>query len=54
MKRIEPLNWLFMFISLPLILLLTLPLIKMTFQPSVEMMIETITDKDVVNAIARS
>ena len=54
MKRIEPLNWLFMFISLPLILLLTLPLVKMTFQPSVEMMIETITDKDVVNAIARS
>jgi len=43
-----------MFISLPLILLLTLPLIKMTFQPSVEMLIETIRDKDVVNAIARS
>jgi len=54
MKRIEPLSWLFMFISLPLILLLTLPLIKMTFQPSVEMLIETIRDKDVVNAIARS
>jgi molybdate/tungstate transport system permease protein len=54
MKRIEPLNWLFMFISLPLILLLTLPLIKMTFQPSIEMLVETITDKDVVNAIARS
>lgn len=54
MKRIEPLNCLFMFISLPLILLLTLPLIKMTFEPSVEMLIETISDKDVVNAIARS
>jgi molybdate/tungstate transport system permease protein len=54
MKRIEPLNWLFMFISLPLILLLTLPLIKMTFQPSVEMLLETISDKDVVNAIIRS
>jgi len=54
MKQIEPLSWLFMFISLPLILLLTLPLIKMTFQPSVKMLIETITDKDVVNAIARS
>lgn len=50
----EPLNWLFMFISLPLILFLTLPLIKMTFEPSVEMLIETIKDKDVVNAIARS
>ncbi len=50
----EPLNWLFMFISLPLILLLTLPLIKMTFEPSVEMLIETIKDRDVVNAIARS
>ncbi|MCK5164113.1 MAG: molybdenum ABC transporter permease, partial [Desulfobacula sp.] len=54
MKRMEPLNWLFMFISLPLILLLTLPLIKMTFEPSVEMLIETIKDRDVVNAIARS
>ncbi len=54
MKRMEPLNWLFMFISLPLILLLTLPLLKMTFEPSVEMLIETIKDKDVVNAIARS
>jgi len=43
-----------MCISLPLILLLTLPLIKMTFEPSVEMLIETIKDKDVVNAIARS
>jgi molybdate/tungstate transport system permease protein len=54
MKRIEPLSWLFMFMSLPLILLLTLPLIKMTFEPSMEMMIETLSDKDVVNAIARS
>lgn len=54
MKRIEPLNWLFMFISLPLILLLTLPLIKMTFQPSAEMLKETISDTDVVAAIVRS
>ncbi|CCK80456.1 MULTISPECIES: ABC transporter permease [Desulfobacula] len=54
MKRIEPLNWLFMFLSLPLILLLTLPLIKMTFEPTFEMLIETISDKDVVAAIARS
>jgi len=54
MKRIEPLSGLFMFISLPLILLLTLPLIKMSFQPSIAMMIETIADKDVFNAIARS
>lgn len=54
MKRRDPLNWLFMFISLPLILLLTLPLIKMTIEPSFEMMIETISDKEVVAAIARS
>jgi molybdate/tungstate transport system permease protein len=54
MKRIEPLNWLFMFISLPLILFLTLPLIKMTFQPSAEMLKETISDTDVVAAIVRS
>ena len=54
MKRRDPLNWLFMFISLPLILFLTLPLIKMTIEPSFEMMIETISDKEVVAAIARS
>ncbi|MCK5837042.1 MAG: ABC transporter permease [Desulfobacula sp.] len=54
MKRMEPLNWLFMFISLPLILLLTLPLIKMTFEPSFAMLVETIRDKDVRDAIARS
>lgn len=54
MIRIEPLNWLFMLISLPLILLLTLPLIKMTFEPSVEMLIKTIADKEVMAAIARS
>lgn len=54
MKRIEPLNWLFMFISLPLILLLTLPLIKMTVEPSIEMLIQTLADKDVIAAIARS
>jgi len=54
MKRLEPLNWLFMLLSLPLILLLTLPLIKMTIEPSAEMLLETILDKDVVSAIARS
>lgn len=54
MKKIEPLSWLFMFLSLPLILLLTLPLIRMTFEPSMKMMIETISDKDVVDAITRS
>jgi molybdate/tungstate transport system permease protein len=54
MKNTDPLNWLFMFISLPLILLLTLPLIKMTIEPSFEMMMETISDKEVVAAIARS
>ena len=43
-----------MFISLPLILLLTLPLIKMTFEPSFAMLVETIRDKDVRDAIARS
>ncbi len=50
----EPINWLFMLISLPLILLLTLPLVKMTFDPSLGMMKETLMDPDVVNAIARS
>jgi len=54
MKRIEPLNWLFMLISLPLILLLTLPLIQMTFEPSVETLMKTIADKEVMAAIARS
>lgn len=54
MKKIEPLSWLFMLLSLPLILLLTLPLIKMTLEPSAEMLLETILDKDVVSAITRS
>ncbi len=54
MKRIDPLSSLFMLISLPLILLLTLPLLQMTFAPSMEMMIETIKDKDVVDAVTRS
>ena len=54
MKKAEPLNWLFMLISLPLILLLTLPLVKMTFDPSLEMMIKTASDRDVVYAVARS
>ena len=53
-RRTEPLNWLFMILSLPLLLLLTMPLLQMTFQPSLQMMLETIYDRDVVNAIARS
>ena len=47
-------NALFIFLSLPLILLLTLPLIRMTFEPSWQMLVETIKDKDVVAAITRS
>jgi molybdate/tungstate transport system permease protein len=47
-------NVLFIFMSLPLILLLTLPLIRMTFEPSWQMLLETIKDKDVVAAITRS
>lgn len=47
-------NVLFIFMSLPLILLLTLPLIRMTFEPSWQMLVETIKDKDVVAAITRS
>lgn len=54
MKRIDPFHLLFILITLPIILLLTLPLLQMTFAPSWEMMMETIRDKDVVNAIARS
>ncbi len=54
MKRGEPISWLFMFLSLPLILLLTVPLIKMAMEPSIDMLIETISDMDVVNAILRS
>ncbi|HKJ97473.1 MAG TPA: molybdenum ABC transporter permease, partial [Desulfotignum sp.] len=47
-------GWLFLFLGLPLILLLTLPLVKMTMEPSGAMLMETIADKDVVAAIARS
>lgn len=54
MKRIDPLNSLFFLLSLPLILLLTLPLLQMTFQPSLAMLMETILDKEVMGAIARS
>ena len=54
MKRIDPLTPLFMFVSLPLILLLALPLAKMTFEPSFAMLWETITDKDVLDAVIRS
>ncbi|MFH2093099.1 MAG: ABC transporter permease [Pseudomonadota bacterium] len=54
MTRIESLSWLFMLISLPLILLLTLPLLQMAFEPSIEMLLETIADKEVMAAIARS
>lgn len=45
---------LFMMLSLPLILLLTLPLIQMTTEPSIAMLLETLSDKDVMNAIFRS
>ena len=41
-------------LSLPLIFLLTLPLLQMTFQPSLTMLMETIADKEVMGAIARS
>ena len=54
MKRIEPITWLFMLLSLPLILLLTLPLLKMTFEPSLAMLMETICDKDVLAAMGMS
>ena len=54
LRRIEPLNYLFILISLPLILLLTLPLIRMTLEPSLSMLWETIMDRDVVMAIWRS
>ena len=45
---------LFMVFSLPVILLLTVPLIKMTTGPSPAMLWETLGDKDVLLAIARS
>lgn len=54
LKRIDPVNWLFMLISLPLILLLTLPLMKMVLQPSLGMLWETICDQTVLGAIGRS
>lgn len=47
-------GWLFLCLGLPLILLLTLPLINMTTQPSLSMLKQTIMDKDVAAAIARS
>ena len=50
----DPMGWLFLFLGLPLILLLTLPLINMTTQPSAAMLKQTIMDKDVTAAIARS
>lgn len=43
-----------MVFSLPVILLLTVPLMKMTTGPSPAMLIETLGDKDVLLAIARS
>lgn len=54
MKQADPITWLFLLLSLPLILLLTLPLVKMAVEPSVAMLIETIQDKDVLSAILRS
>ena len=43
-----------MVFSLPVILLLTVPLIKMTTGPSPAMLLETLGDKDVLLAVARS
>ncbi len=43
-----------MVFSLPVILLLTVPLIKMTTGPSLAILRETLGDKDVRLAIARS
>lgn len=54
MKKIESMTWLFLFLSLPLILLLTIPLFKLTTEPSVGMLRETICDKAVLAAIGRS
>lgn len=53
-NRIDPFSGLLFFLSVPLILLLTLPLAKMTFEPTVEILVETIRDKDVILAIYRS
>ncbi|WP_051147950.1 ABC transporter permease subunit [Desulfotignum balticum] len=50
----DRMGWLFLGLGLPLILLLTLPLINMTTQPSLSMLKETILDRDVAAAIARS
>ena len=50
----DRMGWLFLCLGLPLILLLTLPLINMTTQPSLSMLKETIMDRDVAAAIARS
>lgn len=54
MKQIDTLSRLFLFLSLPVILLLTMPLLKMTLEPSLDMMVETILDRDVFSAITRS
>ncbi len=54
MKKPEPITWLFILLSLPLILLITLPLMKMTFEPSFAMLKETICDKDVLAAMGIS
>lgn len=45
---------LFFFISMPLILLVTVPLFKMTTSPTLEVMFETLFDKNVMAAIGRS
>ena len=50
----DAMGWLFLCLSLPLILLLTLPLVNMTSQPSWAMLMETLEDREVVSAIARS
>ena len=53
-NRSDHMGRLFMMLSLPLILLLTLPLIQMTTEPSLAMLVETLRDRDVMNAIGRS
>ncbi len=54
MNKTDGMGRLFMVFSLPVILFLTVPLIKMTTGPSLSMLWETLGDKDVLLAIARS
>lgn len=54
MTKLDNTGRLFMVLSLPLILLLTLPLIQMTTEPTLALLMETLDDRDVVDAISRS